>query len=143
MNVALSSMQRWVAQYRNEIKGITPQARAISPEQQRIQALEAQIKQLCAYASPSAARSHYYRRLVQKHIDVAVVKLNLAVRQIHTEMDATDGSRRMSIEINAQSFTVGRYKVRSLMKALSLKAKRPKQHHYLSQASPACWCPMH
>ena len=46
MNVALSSMQRWVAQYRNEIKGITPQARAISPEQQRIQALEAQIKQL-------------------------------------------------------------------------------------------------
>ena len=46
MNVALSSIQRWVAQYRNEIKGITPQARAISPEQQRIQALEAQIKQL-------------------------------------------------------------------------------------------------
>ena len=24
MNVALSSIQRWVAQYRNEIKGITP-----------------------------------------------------------------------------------------------------------------------
>ena len=46
MNVALSSMQRWVAQYRNEIKGITPQARAISPEQQRIQALERENKQL-------------------------------------------------------------------------------------------------
>ncbi len=46
MNVALSSMQRWVVQYRNQIKGITPQAREISPEQQRIQALEAQIKQL-------------------------------------------------------------------------------------------------
>lgn len=46
MNVALSSIQRWVAQFRREIKGITPQARAISSEQQRIQALEAQIKQL-------------------------------------------------------------------------------------------------
>jgi len=46
MSVGLSSIQRWVAQYRNEVKGITPQARAISPEQQRIQALEAQIKQL-------------------------------------------------------------------------------------------------
>ena len=46
MNVGLSSMQRWVAQYRNEVKGITPQVRAISPEHQRIQALEAQIKQL-------------------------------------------------------------------------------------------------
>ena len=73
---------------------------------------------------------------MQKHIDVAVVKLNLAVRQIHTEMDATYGSRRMSIELTAQSFTVGRYKARSLMKALSLKAKRPKQHHYLLQAKP-------
>ena len=46
MNVGLSSIQRWVAQYRNEIKGITPAARAIAPEQQRIQALEAENKQL-------------------------------------------------------------------------------------------------
>lgn len=46
MNVGLSLIQRWVAQYRNEIKGFTPQASAISPEQQRIKALEAQIKQL-------------------------------------------------------------------------------------------------
>ena len=36
MNVGLSSIQRWVAQYSQEIKGITPQARAITPEQQRI-----------------------------------------------------------------------------------------------------------
>ncbi len=46
MNVGLSSMQRWLGQYRNEIKGITPAARAITPEQQRIQALEAENKQL-------------------------------------------------------------------------------------------------
>lgn len=46
MNVGLSSMQRWLGQYRNEIKGITPAARAITPEQQRIQSLEAENKQL-------------------------------------------------------------------------------------------------
>ena len=46
MNVGLSSLQRWLWQYRQEVSGITPQARAISPEQQRIQGLEAQIKQL-------------------------------------------------------------------------------------------------
>jgi transposase len=46
MNIGQSSLQRWLSQYRQEVKGITPQARAISPEQQRIQALEAQIKQL-------------------------------------------------------------------------------------------------
>ena len=45
-------------------------------------------------------------------------------------MDATYGSRRMCAELNAQGFTVGRYKVRSLMQALSLKAKRPRQHRY-------------
>lgn len=46
MNIGQSSLQRWLRQYRQEVKGITPQARAISPEQQRIQVLEAQIKQL-------------------------------------------------------------------------------------------------
>ena len=46
MSVGQSSLQRWLRQYRQEVKGLTPQARAISPEQQRIQALEAQIKQL-------------------------------------------------------------------------------------------------
>ena len=46
MRVGLSSMQRWVGQYKQEIKGVTPQARAFTPEQQRIQALEAENRQL-------------------------------------------------------------------------------------------------
>jgi len=46
MHVGLSSMQRWLRQYRQELTGITPQARAITPEQLRIQALEAENKQL-------------------------------------------------------------------------------------------------
>jgi transposase len=39
MDVGQSSLQCWLRQYRQEVKGITLQARAISPEQQRIQAL--------------------------------------------------------------------------------------------------------
>ena len=46
MQVGLSSMQRWVGQYKQEVKGVTPQARAFTPEQQRIQALESEVKQL-------------------------------------------------------------------------------------------------
>ena len=46
MQVGLSSMQRWVSQYKQELLGITPQARALTPEQQRIQALETEVKQL-------------------------------------------------------------------------------------------------
>ena len=46
MHVGLSSMQRWVGQFKQELRGITPQARALTPEQQRIQALEAENRQL-------------------------------------------------------------------------------------------------
>ena len=40
MQVGLSSMQRWVGQYKQELRGVTPLALAFKPEQQRIQALE-------------------------------------------------------------------------------------------------------
>ncbi len=40
MQVDFSSMQRWVGQYKQELRGVTPLARAITPEHQRIQALE-------------------------------------------------------------------------------------------------------
>ena len=46
MQVGLSSMQRWVGQYKQEIKGVTPLACAFTPEQQRIQSLEAENRQL-------------------------------------------------------------------------------------------------
>jgi transposase len=46
MNVGLSSLQKWLRQYRNEMSGITPKATAITPEQKRIQELEVQVKQL-------------------------------------------------------------------------------------------------
>lgn len=46
MGVGKSTMQHWVSQYRKELTGITPQSSAITPEQQHIQALEAEIRRL-------------------------------------------------------------------------------------------------
>ncbi len=46
MQIGLSSMQRWVSQYKQELRGITPLAKALTPEQQRIQTLEAENRQL-------------------------------------------------------------------------------------------------
>jgi putative transposase len=77
-------------------------------------------------------RSVYYRRSAQKPIDAEEVMLKAKVQQIHHEMHATYGSRRMRAELNAQGYELGRYKVRRVMKDLSLKSKRPKQHHYPS-----------
>jgi len=59
----------------------------------------------------SLDRSRYHRKLVQKPIDVEMVKLKAVVRQIHSEMYATCGSRRMCAELNAQGFVVGLYEV--------------------------------
>lgn len=75
-------------------------------------------------------RSSYYRRSKPKLINPKKVRLKAAIGHIHQEMDATYGNRRMRDELQAQGFKVGRYKVRSLMKALTLKAKRPKAHRY-------------
>ena len=83
------------------------------------------------------ARSSYYRRAAPKVIDAKAVQLRATVRHIHADVHATYGSRRMCVELNAQGFAVGRYKVRSLMQALQLKAKRPKQHRYPTAGKPS------
>ncbi|MGS0724121.1 IS3 family transposase [Shewanella sp. 30m-9] len=44
--VGPTAIRRWVTQLRQEFEGITPSANAITPEQKRIQELEAQIKKI-------------------------------------------------------------------------------------------------
>ena len=47
MNVGHTAMRRWVEQLRQERSGITPStSKALTPEQQRIQALEQQVRKL-------------------------------------------------------------------------------------------------
>jgi transposase len=41
-----TAIRRWVIQLRQEFEGITPSSHAITPEQKRIQELEAQIKKI-------------------------------------------------------------------------------------------------
>ncbi len=46
MSVGETAMRRWVAQLQAERQGITPDAKAMTPEQQRIQEFEKRIKRL-------------------------------------------------------------------------------------------------
>ena len=46
LDVGKTALRRWVNPLRHEREGITPQGKAMTPEQQRIQALEAKIRQL-------------------------------------------------------------------------------------------------
>mgnify|MGYP001157820564 CR=1 FL=1 len=46
LDVGPTALQRWVRQLREEREGVTPAARAMSPEQQQIQELQARIRRL-------------------------------------------------------------------------------------------------
>ncbi|MCI4257449.1 transposase [Dickeya dianthicola] len=46
MGVGETAMRRWVEQLKSEQQGITPSAKALTSEQQRIQELEKRIKRL-------------------------------------------------------------------------------------------------
>lgn len=46
LGVGESALRRWVDQAQEEHKGVTPQSKALTPEQQKIQELEARIARL-------------------------------------------------------------------------------------------------
>ena len=46
MNVGPTAMRRWVKQLRQEREGKTPKSKAMTPDQQRIQELEARIRRI-------------------------------------------------------------------------------------------------
>ena len=46
LGIGETALRRWVTQVEGETKGVTPSGKAITPEQQRIQTLEAQVKRL-------------------------------------------------------------------------------------------------
>jgi transposase len=46
MGVGETAMRRWVEQLKSEHQGITPNSKALTAEQQRIQELEKRIKRL-------------------------------------------------------------------------------------------------
>ncbi|MNE95038.1 Transposase [compost metagenome] len=46
LGVVESALRRWIKQLQDERNGITPQGKALTPEQQKIQELEARINRL-------------------------------------------------------------------------------------------------
>lgn len=46
LGIGESALRRWVDQIQKEHKGVTPQSKALTPEQQKIQELEARIARL-------------------------------------------------------------------------------------------------
>ncbi|MGI0598282.1 IS3 family transposase [Pseudomonas aeruginosa] len=166
LGVVDSALRRWVKQLEAERQGVTPKSKALTPEQQKIQELEARINRLerekaifkkgyrsldvgrtRSYAlidqlseqesvevvcsAFDVARSCYYvHRLRRRHVDARRVALRSQVNQLFSQSRGSAGSRSILGMLREEGVTIGRFRVRRLMRELGLVSKQPGSHAY-------------
>ncbi|EOU9564350.1 TPA: IS3 family transposase [Pseudomonas aeruginosa] len=166
LGVVDSALRRWVKQLEAERQGVTPKSKALTPEQQKIQEMEARINQLerekaifkkgyrsldvgrtRSYAlidqlseqesvevvcsAFDVARSCYYvHRLRRRRVDARRVALRSQVKQLFSQSRGSAGSRSILGMLREEGVTIGRFRVRRLMRELGLVSKQPGSHAY-------------
>ncbi|MBV5801257.1 IS3 family transposase, partial [Pseudomonas aeruginosa] len=166
LGVVDSALRRWVRQLEAERQGVTPKSKALTPEQQKIQELEARINRLerekaifkkgyrsldvgrtRSYAlidqlseqesvevvcsAFDVARSCYYvHRLRRRRVDARRVALRSQVNQLFSQSRGSAGSRSILGMLREEGVTIGRFRVRRLMRELGLVSKQPGSHAY-------------
>ncbi|HEJ4862775.1 TPA: IS3 family transposase [Pseudomonas aeruginosa] len=162
LGVVDSALRRWVKQLEAERQGV----KALTPEQQKIQELEARINRLerekaifkkgyrsldvgrtRSYAlidqlseqesvevvcsAFDVARSCYYvHRLRRRRVDARRVALRSQVNQLFSQSRGSAGSRSILGMLREEGVTIGRFRVRRLMRELGLVSKQPGSHAY-------------
>ncbi|MCO1765521.1 IS3-like element IS222 family transposase [Pseudomonas aeruginosa] len=166
LGVVDSALRRWVKQLEAERQGVTPKSKALTPDQQKIQELEARINRLerekaifkkgyrsldvgrtRSYAlidqlseqesvevvcsAFDVARSCYYvHRLRRRRVDARRVALRSQVNQLFSQSRGSAGSRSILGMLREEGVTIGRFRVRRLMRELGLVSKQPGSHAY-------------
>ncbi|ENA1256050.1 TPA: IS3-like element IS222 family transposase [Pseudomonas aeruginosa] len=166
LGVVDSALRCWVKQLEAERQGVTPKSKALTPEQQKIQELEARINRLerekaifkkgyrsldvgrtRSYAlidqlseqesvevvcsAFDVARSCYYvHRLRRRRVDARRVALRSQVNQLFSQSRGSAGSRSILGMLREEGVTIGRFRVRRLMRELGLVSKQPGSHAY-------------
>ncbi|WP_347916076.1 IS3-like element IS222 family transposase [Pseudomonas aeruginosa] len=166
LGVVDSALRRWVKQLEAERQGVTPKSKALTPEQQKIQELEARINRLerekaifkkgyrsldvgrtRSYAlidqlseqesvevvcsAFDVARSCYYvHRLRRRRVDARRVALRSQVNQLFSQSRGSAGSSSILGMLREEGVTIGRFRVRRLMRELGLVSKQPGSHAY-------------
>ncbi|MDF5866773.1 IS3-like element IS222 family transposase [Pseudomonas aeruginosa] len=165
LGVVDSALRRWVKQLEAERQGVTPKSKALTPEQQKIQELEARINRLerekailkgyrsldvgrtRSYAlidqlseqesvevvcsAFDVARSCYYvHRLRRRRVDARRLALRSQVNQLFSQSRGSAGSRSILGMLREEGVTIGRFRVRRLMRELGLVSKQPGSHAY-------------
>ncbi|EPJ9564650.1 IS3 family transposase [Pseudomonas aeruginosa] len=166
LGVVDSALRRWVKQLEAERQGVTPKSKALTPEQQKIQELEARINRLerenaifkKGYSSLDVGRTrsyalidqlseqesvevvcsafdvarscYYVHRLRRRRVDARRVALRSQVNQLFSQSQGSAGSRSILGMLREEGVTIGRFRVRRLMRELGLVSKQPGSHAY-------------
>ncbi|HCH7781398.1 IS3 family transposase [Pseudomonas aeruginosa] len=166
LGVVDSALRRWVKQLEAERQGVTPKSKALTPEQQKIQELEARIDRLerekaifkkgyrsldvgrtrpyalidqlseqesveVVCSAFDVARSCYYvHRLRRRRVDARRVALRSQVNQLFSQSRGSAGSRSILGMLREEGVTIGRFRVRRLMRELGLVSKQSGSHAY-------------
>jgi len=103
-----------------------------------IDSLSAQFNQAdvlrCFSVSRSSYQSHKKVRLVVNH---ERKRLSDKVKLIHRDSRGAAGTRTIAGMLKADNESIGRYKVRSLMRENNLESKQPGKHRYKPAQSPS------
>ncbi|HBN8564492.1 IS3 family transposase [Pseudomonas aeruginosa] len=166
LGVVDSALRRWVKQLEAERQGVTSKSKALTPEQQKIQELEARINRLerenaifkKGYSSLDVGRTrsyalidqlseqesvevvcsafdvarscYYVHRLRRRRVDARRVALRSQVNQLFSQSQGSAGSRSILGMLREEGVTIGRFRVRRLMRELGLVSKQPGSHAY-------------
>jgi transposase-like protein len=116
-----SALRRWVNQLQQERGGVTPTSKALPPEQQKIQELEARINRL-----------EREKSIIKKATPLMPngVILRSRVSELFTQSRSAAGSRSIVLMMKEDGMQIGRFKVRKLMREMNLISKQPGSHAY-------------
>ncbi|MBL0637471.1 IS3 family transposase [Aeromonas veronii] len=160
LDVGETVLRRWVPQLQSERCGTTPISKALTPEQQIIQELEARINRLDkkGYCSLDGGRVHtcalidrlreqapitlvccafdvptscFYDYLARRRaINRERIQQRSELRRLFKESRSSAGSRALMSMMRELGYQIGRFKVRNLMKEVGLVSKQPGAHRY-------------
>ncbi|MBY6062924.1 IS3 family transposase [Pseudidiomarina sediminum] len=160
VDVHENTLRNWVQQLETERGGVTPKSKALSPEQQRIQELEARVNRLereksipkkgyssldvrrpKIYALIDRLKEHETTELVCSALGVGVSSyyerckrrlLRARVKRLFIKTRNSAGTRTLVDMLKDEGISMGQFKVGCLMKEQGLTSKQPDPHAYKS-----------
>lgn len=103
-----------------------------------IDSLSAHYRQSELLTMFDVSRSSYtYHRKVKDKVDSERERLKANVISIHKKSRGAAGSRTIASQLKQQAKTIGRYKVRKLMKEAEIRSKQPGEHRYKVATKPS------